>query len=74
MEPGPRVKGRDGRQCWQSKEEEGVKKSSWLPGSIRAHRGIKREASQVSWCMPVIPVLGKLRQEDGELEASLDYT
>jgi hypothetical protein len=27
----------------------------------------------VWWCTPVIPALGKLRQEDHEFEASLDY-
>jgi hypothetical protein len=28
----------------------------------------------VWWCTPVIPALGKLRQEDCEFQASLDYT
>jgi hypothetical protein len=26
------------------------------------------------WCTPVIPALRRLRQEDHEFEASLDYT
>jgi hypothetical protein len=25
------------------------------------------------WCTPVIPALGRLRQEDGEFQASLNY-
>jgi hypothetical protein len=30
--------------------------------------------SQAQWFTPVIPAFGRLRQEDHELEASLDYT
>jgi hypothetical protein len=29
--------------------------------------------SQVWWCTPVIPALRRLRQEDGEFQASLDH-
>jgi hypothetical protein len=29
--------------------------------------------SQICWCMPVIPALGRQRQEDLEFKASLGY-
>jgi hypothetical protein len=31
-------------------------------------------SAEMSWFTPVIPALGRLRQEDGEFEASLGYT
>lgn len=31
-------------------------------------------ATQAQWCIPTAPALRKLRQEDGEIEASLDHT
>jgi hypothetical protein len=34
----------------------------------------RREESWKWWCMPVIPALGRLRQEDLEFLTSLTYT
>jgi hypothetical protein len=39
----------------------------WIPSLERS------EASWVWWYTPVIPVLGRLRQDDCEFKASLSY-
>jgi hypothetical protein len=43
--------------------------------SSAAVRGKAKEISlnQVCWCMPVIPKIERLKQEDRKFEASLDY-
>jgi hypothetical protein len=33
----------------------------------------KQRVNHVWWCRPVIPALGRLRQEDSKFEASLGY-
>ena len=32
------------------------------------------ERSRVSWCRPIFPVLGRVRQGDLEFRVSLEYT
>lgn len=52
---------------------------SWVGGGIFRSKGKQTPLTSQTrigagrWWRPVIPVLGKLRQEDRELKASLEY-
>jgi hypothetical protein len=42
--------------------------SHWHPTSIKL---LKKDMGQVWWCAPIIPALGRQRQEDSKFKASL---
>ena len=44
---------------------------TYMKGMAKATDCVKNVNSQVWWCTPVIPVLGRLRQEDCRFKASL---
>jgi hypothetical protein len=67
------IDSKDGRQSCSIMEKQMFSHNPWhFHASFWKEKDIRLEAGfrELWWCMPVIPALGKLRQEDSEFEVS----
>jgi hypothetical protein len=64
-----------GRSSKLKHKERSVKKKEREKNNLRNKRkNSTLNTSQVWWCLSIIPALERLRREDQEFQASLDYT